>query len=596
MALNVRIGAYDYACAEDFSIRQQGGTISSTELTVKIGNNPRPISLQSCQITIDGTPVFAGIINRVESMEINTGYEERDVKLSIQSMEVIFSWRTITKNYYNKYIHEIVQDIFDNYIAPEGISLGEISSTMKQISAYRKKDTTVQAVLDDLAKQLLGCIYYISPDKKFYFITRNNFIEVDAPTHITEIKLSEDYGDLRTVQKVTGSSSTIIGIAENTDLISEVATLSGTTGRIEKNEADTNLHNPTAAADKAQTLVNEYAEREKTLTLTCHDLVKSQLYTAWVFSGAPFPSEIQGTYVVNERTISNFYSGAYSISVSLKNRNYFARYGYSIKKVEKVLDDTVTTIGDIMSVDKLTPVEKIALRDRWNTISTEKPSLDDLANYHGIGNEKNTYDNAFQALATYLNGGVEYVSGTPFWLTDGRIPITEDINDAEYESKFNDYEAAKAALNTAISESPTQFFYGDEVPNNGYHVGDFWVYQDALFISNADRAPGEGLQSDWEWYIRPNIITDIQSTNGNVFKPGQSMTTTLIPRCFKNGVEITSTIPDSAFKWTRTSFYPRTPPDDDYTWNTNHASGYRTVEVTCDSIYARATYVVEIYE
>ena len=71
MGLNVRIGAYDYSCAEDFSIRQQGGTISSTELTVKIGNNPRPISLQSCQITIDGTPVFAGIINRVESMEIN---------------------------------------------------------------------------------------------------------------------------------------------------------------------------------------------------------------------------------------------------------------------------------------------------------------------------------------------------------------------------------------------------------------------------------------------------------------------------------------------------------------------------------------------
>ena len=36
MGLNVRIGAYDYSCAEDFSIRQQGGTISSTELTAKL--------------------------------------------------------------------------------------------------------------------------------------------------------------------------------------------------------------------------------------------------------------------------------------------------------------------------------------------------------------------------------------------------------------------------------------------------------------------------------------------------------------------------------------------------------------------------------
>lgn len=595
MALNVRIGAYNYSCADNYNIRQQGGTISSTELTVRIGSNPRPISLQSCQIIIDGTPVFAGIINRVESMEISTGYEERDVKLSIQSMEVIFSWRMITKNYYNKYINEIVQDIFDNYIATEGISLGEISSTMKKIDAYRKKDSTVQAVLDDLAKQLDGCIYYISPDKKFYFITRNTFTEVAAPVHVTELKLAEDYGDLRTVQKVTGSSSTIVGVVENQDLIDSVASLSGTSGRIEKNDSDQNLHNTNSVTDKAQTLINSYAEREKTLELTCHDLSKSQLYTAWVF-GSGFPAEIQGTYVVNERTISNFYSGAYNIKVSLKNRNYFARYGYSIKKVENIVYDAVNAIGDIMSTDKLTPVEKIALRDRWNTISTEKQSLDDLANYHSIGQEKNNYDNAFQELATYLNGNNEYVSGVPLWLTDSRLPITEDIVRNDYDSKLNNYETAKAALNSAIGESPTQFFYGDEVPNSGYHVGDFWVYQDALFISNADRAPGQGLQSDWEWYIRPNIVTDIQSTNGNIFKPGQSMTTTLVPRCFKNGVEITDTIPDSAFKWTRTSFYPRNPPDDDYTWNANHASGYRTIEVTCDSIYARATYVVEIFE
>jgi hypothetical protein len=131
-------------------------------------------------------------------------------------------------------------------------------------------------------------------------------------------------------------------------------------------------------------------------------------------------------------------------------------------------------------------------------------------------------------------------------------------------------------------------------PTVPYAKGDLWVRDNTLFISSVDKPTGEFSELDWEWCIRSNITTVIESSNGNIFKPTQSMTTVLTPRCFRNGVEITSTIPDSGFCWTRVSFYPQSPPNDDATWNANHDAGYRTIEVTADSIYARATYSVAV--
>lgn len=145
-------------------------------------------------------------------------------------------------------------------------------------------------------------------------------------------------------------------------------------------------------------------------------------------------------------------------------------------------------------------------------------------------------------------------------------------------------------------DETSRFLYDETFPAGPYKSGDFWVHSGALYIALISREAGAGIESDWSWYIRPNIVTDILSTNGDKFKPGQSTTTTLYPRIFKNGLEITNDLPDSAFRWTRQSFFAQSAPNDDATWNYNHATGYRTVEVTTDSIYARATYTLEITE
>jgi len=83
---------------------------------------------------------------------------------------------------------------------------------------------------------------------------------------------------------------------------------------------------------------------------------------------------------------------------------------------------------------------------------------------------------------------------------------------------------------------------------------------------------------------------DIESTNGNIFRPGQGSATILIAHVYRNGVDITDELPGSAFQWRRVSYKDPEPPNNDAAWNSLYQSGYKQVMVTTDSIMDRATY------
>ena len=91
-----------------------------------------------------------------------------------------------------------------------------------------------------------------------------------------------------------------------------------------------------------------------------------------------------------------------------------------------------------------------------------------------------------------------------------------------------------------------------------------------------------------------SYITKIESSNGVEFKVGESLTTTLTAKLFKNGVDITSTLLDSQFTWRRVSIKDMLPPYDDETWNLSHGGGYRAVLVSTDEVEARATFFCDI--
>jgi hypothetical protein len=183
--------------------------------------------------------------------------------------------------------------------------------------------------------------------------------------------------------------------------------------------------------------------------------------------------------------------------------------------------------------------------------------------------------------------GVGLYVSTPIFnpaiLTSPQKAITLDIAAAQAA-------AAQAAAEQYADLKSRTFF---DQPIGPYKRGDLWIAEGILYQATADRELDEFYLGDWVWCIRANMTAVVESTNGDKFRPGQSVTTTLIGRAFRNGVEITNDLPDSAFKWTRKSFFPTS---EDAVWNINHQTGYRTVEVTTDSIYARATYSLEISE
>lgn len=100
----------------------------------------------------------------------------------------------------------------------------------------------------------------------------------------------------------------------------------------------------------------------------------------------------------------------------------------------------------------------------------------------------------------------------------------------------------------------------------------------------------------WEEYLvdGQSFNLTIESSNGIIFRVGQNINTTLKARLFKNGAEVTNETPESWFFWRRVSATPQSAPNDDATWNTLYAGGYKQVTINVDDVYARATFFCDI--
>lgn len=495
--VEAKISGVTYRVTNTISLTQQAGAVAEAHLDLDTTNKGIPQSLQSVQVTIDGTPVFAGIINSVERPTYNSGYEPPTVSIDAQSLEVIFNFRTIKRNWYNKYIHEIVQDIFASYLAEEGLTLGAISTTTLQIPSYKKNNDKISSILDDLVKRLNGASYYISADKKFYFLVASDFPSVTKPAHITNLKLRESYSDLRTVQIVKGASATINGQATADTLKAAIAALSGTSGKIENILSDSTIRNPTAAAAKAVDTLAKYEEREKTITCKCHELAPTALYSTWAFQQYDYTfAGFSGLFTVVQRTITMM-GNKLQIAVTLKNRNYFARYGYSIKQLADATQSTGDTLAEIASDGKYTPSEKIQGRKDWTAIADEKAIWDAQAEVAGVTTEKAAYDGAFQTLATYLNDGETWTTGLPAWLDGDRATETEDIVCDNFLAAWSNYYIAKEQIIAAIADATAKAAAADATAKADLALLTAKGYADtkASAASTESRAYADGLIS-----------------------------------------------------------------------------------------------------
>lgn len=140
-----------------------------------------------------------------------------------------------------------------------------------------------------------------------------------------------------------------------------------------------------------------------------------------------------------------------------------------------------------------------------------------------------------------------------------------------------------------------------EIGDMVLYAGNTWVCREQ-HVSNQNNPPPEqsnlvtqywsvfGLKG--EQGVDYDVV--ITSSQGNVFRVGQGKQTTLVARVFRNGEEITDTLPTSAFKWSRVSSIPQEAPYDDATWNSQYQAGYKQITISVDDVNSRATFNCEI--
>jgi len=157
--------------------------------------------------------------------------------------------------------------------------------------------------------------------------------------------------------------------------------------------------------------------------------------------------------------------------------------------------DALADLSDIADDAKITPVEKLSAKKLWDEIVNEKPGIDTQANTFGVS--KTDYDNAYNALNTYLN--------TTLGVFDN-MDITTSITRATWNTNWNTYYtekidllnavavAAKAIADSAqidatqalddaatalqVADGEIVGFYQNTEPTTGMSFGDIWIDTD----------------------------------------------------------------------------------------------------------------------
>jgi hypothetical protein len=111
---------------------------------------------------------------------------------------------------------------------------------------------------------------------------------------------------------------------------------------------------------------------------------------------------------------------------------------------------TEEALNVITSDNCLSAAEKPSQRKEWEAAYAERSSLLSQATTFGITTEKDNYNNAFQALSNYLNGGTTWSVGVPLWINDSSLSVDTAIIGTTYRQKWVDLYSAKAALTNAI--------------------------------------------------------------------------------------------------------------------------------------------------
>lgn len=209
--MRIYINGIEYKGLADWNISEKVGNPTSSTMRVLVEEQPVPQSGDVVEFQDDnGNKVFFGILGIPKSPAFSSPYEPRIYNLNCTNGNAITQRRLANVSYANKTMTEIVNDLYDRYIAAEGITKGTISEiTTPTFEVYNCKNMSLMEVLDELAG-FIGGVWQISNEKVFSFVKLDDFPHCSKVVTIDNapfgnLQRTDNAKDLRTNQIIDGA-------------------------------------------------------------------------------------------------------------------------------------------------------------------------------------------------------------------------------------------------------------------------------------------------------------------------------------------------------------------------------------------------------
>jgi len=209
----VKINGIEYKGFSSWKISEKVGNPTSSTLSVEVENQPIPRAGDLIEVFLDGEPaerIFLGILGIPASPAFSSPFEKRIYSLNCLNGNAILSRRLANVSYADKTMTEIVFDLYQRYIAPEGITLGELSEIdTPTFEIYNCKNMSMMSVMNELAG-FIGGAWQVTNDKEFNFVRFDDFPQCSQVVTMDNAPLSglqskSDARDLRTNQIIDGA-------------------------------------------------------------------------------------------------------------------------------------------------------------------------------------------------------------------------------------------------------------------------------------------------------------------------------------------------------------------------------------------------------
>lgn len=162
------------------------------------------------RIEIDGTPVYGGVLVRIEQI-----YEDGVVLVhncKCKDYTQYLDRELIVERYENTNLKAVIDDLIDRYADDYGFTGNNVSGSTVSIKSVSFNELTMSQALQKLAK-LTGYYWYVDYEKDIHFFKKNTEL---APFNLTDtsnnfifdsLEIASDISQLRNIIKVEGGQA-----------------------------------------------------------------------------------------------------------------------------------------------------------------------------------------------------------------------------------------------------------------------------------------------------------------------------------------------------------------------------------------------------